>query len=150
AHYPEQLARFEQEAQLVAALNHPNIAAIFGVEQAGDITALVLEFVEGTTLSDRIARGPIRLDEAIPIPCQIAEALEAAHEQGIIHRDLKPTNIKVRPDGMVKVLDFGLAKVMEPVPSTSSVFALGATALETAHSSSTVTTQAGLILGTAA
>jgi len=150
AHYPEQLARFEQEAQLVAALNHPNIAAIFGVEQAGDITALVLEFVEGATLADRIARGPIRLDEAIPIACQIAEALEAAHEQGIIHRDLKPTNIKVRPDGMVKVLDFGLAKVMEPVPSTSSVFSPGATALEAAHSSATVTTQAGLILGTAA
>src|SRR5262249_14404658 len=134
SHHPDRLARFEREAQLVAALNHPNIAAIFGAEQADDITALVLEFVEGATLADRIARGPIRIDEAIPIACQIAEALEAAHEQGIIHRDLKPTNVKVRPDGTVKVLDFGLAKVMEPASSSSSVSVFEATAFATAHS----------------
>ena len=107
AHDPERLARFEREAQILAQLSHPNIAAIFGVEQVGDTTALVLEYVEGPTLADRIARGPIPLDEALPIARQIAEALEAAHEQGIIHRDLKPANIKVRPDGTVKVLDFG-------------------------------------------
>jgi eukaryotic-like serine/threonine-protein kinase len=150
SHHPERLTRFEREAQLVAALNHPNIAAIFGVEQADDITALVLEFVEGPTLADRIARGPIRLNEAIPIARQIAEALEAAHEQGIIHRDLKPTNIKVRTDGTVKVLDFGLAKVMEPVSSSSGGSVAGATAFDTAHSPSIVTTQAGLIVGTVA
>jgi serine/threonine protein kinase/Tol biopolymer transport system component len=150
SHHPERLTRFEREAQLVAALNHPNIAAIFGVEQAGDITALVLEFVEGPTLADRIARGPIRLDEAIPIARQIAEALEAAHEQGIIHCDLKPTNIKVRTDGTVKVLDFGLAKVMEAVSSSFSVSDSAATIFETEHSPSITTMQSGLIMGTVA
>ena len=110
---PDRIARFEREAQILASLNHPQIAAIYGVEQAGDVTALVLEYVDGPTLADRIARGPMPLDEALPIAKQIAEALEAAHEQGIIHRDLKPANIKVRDDGAVKVLDFGLAKAME-------------------------------------
>src|SRR6185503_4222265 len=104
---PERLARMHREAQVLAALNHPNIAAIYGFEDGGDVHALVLEFVDGETLADRIARGPMPLDEALPIAKQIAEALEAAHEQGIIHRDLKPANIKVRPDGTVKVLDFG-------------------------------------------
>src|SRR5262245_38906404 len=99
---PERIARMHREAQVLAALNHPNIAAIYGFDDTGGTSALVLEFVDGETLADRIARGPIPLDEALPIAKQIAEALEAAHEQGIIHRDLKPANIKVRPDGSVK------------------------------------------------
>src|SRR4029077_11399893 len=107
----ERLARFEREAKTLAALNHPNIAAIHGFEKSGGVQALVMELVEGEDLSQRIARGPIPLDEALPIARQIAEALEAAHEQGIIHRDLKPANIKLRSDGTVKVLDFGLAKL---------------------------------------
>ena len=105
---------FQREAEVLASLNHPNIAAIYGLEESGGMTALVMELVEGEDLSQRIARGAIPLDEALPIAKQIAEALEAAHEQGIIHRDLKPANIKVRADGTVKVLDFGLAKAMEP------------------------------------
>ena len=96
-----------------------NIAAIYGLEEADGVTALVLELVEGETLADRIARGPIPLDEALPIARQIADALEAAHEQGIIHRDLKPANIKVRADGTVKVLDFGLAKALEPATASA-------------------------------
>src|SRR5262245_29590171 len=103
---PERIARMHREAQVLAALNHPNIAAIHGFEDSGDVHALVLELVDGESLADRITRGPIPLDEALPIARQICEALEAAHEQGIIHRDLKPANIKVRPDGTVKVLDF--------------------------------------------
>ena len=140
----ERLARFEREAKTLASLNHPNIAHIHGLEDAGGITALVLELVEGPTLATRIAQGPIPFDEALPIAKQIADALEAAHEQGIIHRDLKPANIKVRPDGTVKVLDFGLAKAMEPV---------GAAATAGASMSPTITTPAtlaGMILGTAA
>ena len=118
---PDRLARFKREAQVLASLNHPNIAAIYGFEAiAGrQSQALVLELVEGPTLAERIAHGPIPLDEALPIARQIAEALEAAHEQGIIHRDLKPANIKVRPDGTVKVLDFGLAKALEPASGRS-------------------------------
>ena len=108
---PDRLARFQREAQILASLNHPNIANIYGLEETTGLRALVLELVEGPTLADRIGRGPIPLDEALPIASQIAEALEAAHERGIVHRDLKPANIKVRPDGTVKVLDFGLAKV---------------------------------------
>src|SRR5687768_6455541 len=110
----ERLARFSREAQVLASLNHPNIAQIHGVEDGAGVRALVMEMVEGPTLADRIAAGPIPLDEAVPIAKQIAEALEAAHEQGVIHRDLKPANIKVRADGTVKVLDFGLAKAMDP------------------------------------
>src|SRR6478609_3819877 len=106
---PDRLARFTREAQTLAALNHPNIAAIYGIEA----DALVMELVDGEDLSQRIARGAIPIDEALPVARQIADALEAAHEQGIIHRDLKPANIKVRPDGSVKVLDFGLAKAIE-------------------------------------
>jgi len=108
------LARFQREAEVLASLNHPNIAAIYGLERSGPTTALVMELVEGETLADRIARGPIPLDETLPIARQIAEALEAAHGQGVIHRDLKPANIKLRPDGTVKVLDFGLAKLTGP------------------------------------
>src|SRR5262245_62396753 len=114
AHDPERLARFEREAKTLAALNHPHIAQIYGFETSDGIRALVMELVEGPTLADRIAHGPVPLDEALPIARQIAEALEAAHEKGIIHRDLKPANIRARSDGTVKVLDFGLAKAMEP------------------------------------
>src|SRR5213078_3942479 len=105
---PERVARFEREAKTLASLNHPHIAAIYGFEKSSGLHALVMELVDGDDLSKRIARG------ALPIAKQIAEALEAAHEQGIIHRDLKPANVKVRADGTVKVLDFGLAKVLEP------------------------------------
>ena len=119
---PDRLARFRREAQVLASLNHPNIAHVHGLEQSdpsagsgqAGVQALIMELVEGPTLADRIAQGPIPVDEALPIAKQIAEALEAAHEQGIIHRDLKPANIKLRPDGTVKVLDFGLAKALEP------------------------------------
>ena len=101
---------------MLASLNHPNIGSIYGLEEAEGVKALVLELVEGPTLADRIRQGPIPLDEALPIAKQIAEALEAAHEQGVIHRDLKPANIKVREDGTVKVLDFGLAKALDTRP----------------------------------
>ena len=114
----DRVARFQREAKTLAALNHPNIAAIYGLEQADRVHALVMELVEGEDLSQRIARGAVPLDEALPIARQIAEALEAAHERGIIHRDLKPANIKLRPDGTVKVLDFGLAKALDPAPTS--------------------------------
>ena len=107
------LARFGSEAQVLASLNHSNIAAIYGLEESGGVQALILEFVEGPTLADRIAEGPIPCSEAVPIAHQLSLALESAHERGIVHRDLKPANIKVRPDGTVKVLDFGLAKALE-------------------------------------
>ena len=107
---PDRLARFQREAQVLASLNHPNIAHIHGLEDSGGVRALVMELVEGEDLAQRLTRGAIPIDEALPIAKQIAEALEAAHEQGIIHRDLKPANIKLRADGTVKVLDFGLAK----------------------------------------
>jgi serine/threonine-protein kinase len=141
----DRLARFRREAQVLAALNHPNIAAIYGFEDSGQIHALVLELVEGPTLADRIARGPIPLDEALPIARQIAEALEAAHEQGIIHRDLKPANIKLRPDGTVKVLDFGLAKLADPVGSGTVSLSLSPTITTPAQM-----TGVGTLLGTAA
>src|SRR6187397_352716 len=120
AHDADRLARFQREAKTLASLNHPNIAAIYGLEESGETTALVMELVEGDDLSQRIARGAIPLDEALPIARQIADALDAAHEQGIIHRDLKPANVKVRADGTVKVLDFGLAKAMEPSDAMSA------------------------------
>jgi len=142
-HDLERVARFRREAQLLASLNHPHIGGIYGLEDAHGITALVLELVEGPTLADRIAQGPIPLDEALPIAKQIAEALEAAHEQGIIHRDLKPANIKVRPDGTVKVLDFGLAKATSPWASLDGVF-------ESPTITTPAMTEVGVILGTAA
>ena len=113
----ERLTRFQREAEVLASLNHPNIAAIYGIERSGSTTALVMELVEGPTLADRIVESPIPVDEALPIAKQIAEALESAHEQGIVHRDLKPANVKVRPDGTVKVLDFGLAKAVDAAPA---------------------------------
>jgi serine/threonine-protein kinase len=142
---PDRLARFRREAQVLAALNHPNIAHIHGFEDSGDQHALVMELVEGPTLADRISHGPIALADALPIARQIAEGIEAAHEQGIIHRDLKPSNIKVREDGTVKVLDFGLAKAMGPESSgVSSGDAMNSPTL-TARA-----TQLGMIIGTAA
>jgi len=141
---PERLARFEREAKTLASLNHPHIAAIYAVEKSGGTLALVMELVEGDDLSQRIARGAIPLDEALPIAKQIAEALEAAHEQGIIHRDLKPANIKVRADGTVKVLDFGLAKALDPAAASSPE------AMNSPTITSPAMTQAGMILGTAA
>jgi serine/threonine-protein kinase len=142
---PERLARFRREAQVLASLNHPNIAHVHGLEQADGVQALVMELVDGPTLADRIAQGPIPVDEALPIARQICEAFEAAHEQGIIHRDLKPANIKVRPDGTVKVLDFGLAKALEPM----SARIVDPTASPTITSPAMVT-GAGMLLGTAA
>ena len=146
---PERLARFQREAEVLAALNHPNIAHIYGLErlrpsraESGSL-ALVMELVEGPTLADRIAQGAIPLADALPIARQIAEALEGAHEQGIIHRDLKPANIKVRDDGTVKVLDFGLAKAMDPGGTSSASASMSPTL-------SMHATQAGVILGTAA
>ncbi len=139
---PDRLTRFQREAHVLASLNHPNIAAIHGLEEADGVRALVLELVDGPTLADRIAQGPIPLDEALPIARQIAEALEAAHEAGVIHRDLKPANIKVRDDGTVKVLDFGLAKALEAEPAEPDQ-----------ADSPTLTaaaTRAGIVMGTAA
>ena len=161
---PDRLARFEREATVLASLNHANIGHIYGLEEdpstrsAGSgstpsdvegstgseragVRALVLELIEGPTLADRIALGPIPIDEALPIAKQIAEALEAAHEQGVIHRDLKPANIKVRPDGTVKVLDFGLAKALDPSPVGDPSQSPTLTA---------AATQMGVIMGTAA
>ena len=140
----DRLARFQREAEVLASLNHPNIAAIHGLEESGRMTALVMELVEGDDLSQRIARGAIPLDDVLPIAKQIAEALEAAHEQGIIHRDLKPANIKERADGTVKVLDFGFAKAMEPAAGPSPSVSQSPTITTPAM------TQAGMILGTAA
>jgi eukaryotic-like serine/threonine-protein kinase len=158
----DRLSRFKREAQVLASLNHSNIAAIYGFEESGSVQALVLELVEGETLAERLGRGRqeglegqkgreigkrLAVDEALPIARQIAEALEAAHELGIVHRDLKPANIKLRPDGTVKVLDFGLAKLTDP----------GVTSLQTGTNvtaSPTITspaaTRMGVILGTAA
>ena len=141
---PDRLARFKREAQVLASLNHPNIAGIYGFEESNGVQALVLELVDGPTLADRIALGPIPLDEALPLARQIAEGLEAAHEHGIIHRDLKPANIKVRPDGTVKLLDFGLAKALDPVEIS------GGTATVSPTITSPALTQMGVILGTAA
>ena len=141
---PDRLARFEREAKVLASLNHPNIGAIHGLEESEGVRALVLELVEGPTLAERIAQGPLPIDEALPIAKQIAEALEAAHEQGVIHRDLKPANIKVKDDGTVKVLDFGLAKAFQPDASDANMSQSPTISLTAAA------TQMGMVLGTAA
>jgi eukaryotic-like serine/threonine-protein kinase len=140
---PERRARFTREANLLATLNHPNIAAIYGFEPSDPSPALVLEMVEGPTLADRLEGGPVPIDETLAIARQMAEALEAAHAQGIVHRDLKPANVKVRADGTVKVLDFGLAKAMA-VDSSPAVVAASPTL------TSPAATAMGTIMGTAA
>jgi Tol biopolymer transport system component len=140
---PERLARFKREAQVLASLNHPHIASIYGFEEAGGAHALILELVPGPTLGDRTAQGAVPLDEALPAARQIADALEAAHAQGIVHRDLKPANIKIRPDGTVKVLDFGLARAIDADPAAAA-------AAQTPTITSPAMTQRGIILGTAA
>ena len=151
ANDPDRLSRFDREARALAALNHPNIATIHGIAQTAEaassgqasaVRAIVLELVEGPTLSERLARGPVPLDEALAIARQIAEALDAAHEKGIVHRDLKPSNIKIRPDGGVKVLDFGLAKLVNQVDGTSGFNGTEQLAV--------AATQPGLVIGTAA
>src|SRR6267142_2614710 len=142
---PDRLARFQREAEVLASLNHPHIAAVYGLEDADGTKALVMELVEGPTLADRIAQGPLPIDEALPIARQIAEALEAAHGQGIVHRDLKPANIKVREDGTVKVLDFGLAKLTE----TGAARRVGSDDLSQSPTlMSPAVTGMGIILGT--
>ena len=138
----DRVARFQREAKLLASLNHPNIAAIHGLEEVDGTNFLVMELVEGNTLDARIKSGPIPVEEALKLALQIAEALEAAHEKGVIHRDLKPANIKVTPDGKVKVLDFGLAKAFADDPSNMN--------LSNSPTLSDMATQQGLILGTAA
>nr|NIS41845.1 serine/threonine protein kinase [Desulfuromonadales bacterium] len=110
---PDRMARFSREAQLLASLNHPNIAAIYGLEESESVRCLVLELVEGETLAERIAPGPLPVDEALTIARQVADAVEVAHDRGVIHRDLKPGNVKLTPEGTVKVLDFGLAKAFQ-------------------------------------
>ena len=151
---PERLARFQREAEVLASLNHPNIAAIHGLEESDGFKALVMELVEGPTLADRVAQEPIPVEEALPIARQIADALEAAHERSIIHRDLKPANIKVRADGTVKVLDFGLAKALER-PAAGRVLSPAGSEDPTYTRSPTITspvtmTGVGVLLGTAA
>src|SRR5215813_10595038 len=141
AHDEERLMRFKREAQVLASLSHPNIAAIYGFEDSNHTVALVMELVEGPTLADRIASGSLPVEDSLAIAKQIAEALEAAHERNIIHRDLKPANVKVTHEGVVKVLDFGLAKVLEG----------DSTPTDLSHSPTLIKgTQAGIILGTAA
>jgi serine/threonine protein kinase/Tol biopolymer transport system component len=147
---PDRLARFTREAHILASLSHPNIAAIYGFEDGDDAHALVLELVEGPTLADRIARGPLALPEALPIARQIADALAVAHEHGVIHRDLKPANIKVCDDGTVKVLDFGLAKPLQDRRSTHSRYEPPVPASQSPMVMSPVITETGVILGTAA
>jgi serine/threonine protein kinase/Tol biopolymer transport system component len=144
---PERLARLQREAEVLASLNHPNIAGIYGLEEGAGATALVMELVEGDDLSQRIAQGALPVDEALPIAKQIADALEAAHQQGIVHRDLKPANIKLRSDGTVKVLDFGLAKALAPEhdPASAPLRSQSPTITSPA-----LMTGAGIILGTAA
>src|SRR5437870_7443234 len=138
---PERLARFQREAQVLASLNHPNIAQIYGLEESGNTRCIVMELVEGETLQERLKRGSIPIDEALPIAKQIAEALEAAHESGLVHRDLKPANIKLAPDGRVKVLDFGLAKAFAPMTAEMNL----------SNSPTLVSgSMPGVILGTAA
>jgi serine/threonine protein kinase len=143
---PERLSQFQREARTLASLSHPNIGGIHGLIEENGVTALVLELVEGPTLADRIARGAIPLDEALQVARQIADALEAAHEQGIVHRDLKPANVKIKADGSVKVLDFGLAKSVEKTTDERN----GLDSSQSPTITSPAMTHAGVILGTAA
>src|SRR5205823_3359572 len=136
----DRLSRFRREAQVLASLNHPNIAHVYGLEESGETRCIVMELVEGETLQERLKRGPLPVNEALAIATRIAEALEAAHEKGVIHRDLKPGNVMLAAEGKVKVLDFGLAKAYEPEASNASL----------SHSptmASMAATNAGVILG---
>jgi len=142
AREPERLARFQREAKMLASLNHPNIAAIYGLEQSGNTHYLVMELVEGPTLAERIRAGAIPVDEALPIARQVADAVEYAHDKNVIHRDLKPANIKVTPEGTVKVLDFGLAKAMSDDTAEGD--------MSNSPTLSMAATRQGVILGTAA
>src|SRR6187402_3264835 len=142
---PERIARFQREAEVLATLNHPNIAAIHGLQDSDGVRSLVLELVDGPTLADLIGGRPMPLDEVLAIARQIADALEAAHERGIIHRDLKPANVKVRPDGTVKVLDFGLAKAAQASGSVEQADLANSPTI-----TSPAATMRGVILGTAA
>ncbi|HVS01246.1 MAG TPA: serine/threonine-protein kinase, partial [Thermoanaerobaculia bacterium] len=144
----ERLTRFEREAQALAQLQHPNVASIYGLEEGDGRQALVMELVEGPTLAERLARGRLDLEEILAIARQIAEALEAAHEKGIVHRDLKPQNVKITPEGQVKVLDFGLAKALEPAGTASR--ADSASRLAASPTLTLGATVQGMILGTAA
>ena len=141
AHDPERLARFQREARVLASLNHPSIAHIYGIEENVGSSYLVMELVEGPTLADRIASGPVPIEDTLPIMKQVAEGLEYAHEHGIIHRDLKPANIKVKADGTVKVLDFGLAKALSEAPAETDI--------GNSPTMSAIATMQGVILGTA-
>src|SRR5579871_5375445 len=138
----ERMTRLRREAQVLASLNHPNIAAIYGFEDSGSVHALVMELVEGPTLADRIKQGTIPVEEALPIARQIGEALEYAHERGIVHRDLKPSNIKITTEGNAKVLDFGLAKALEGDAAVTDI--------SNSPTLSALATRAGFLLGTAA
>src|SRR6476660_5410340 len=138
----ERMARFQREAEVLASLDHPNIGQIHGIVDSEDSRGLVLALIEGPTLADRMAAGPLALEETVAISKQIIEALEYAHDRGVVHRDLKPANIKITPEGVVKVLDFGLAKVLEDEPPKSSL--VNSSTLTMGH------TRAGVILGTAA
>src|ERR1700730_8973375 len=139
---PERMARFQREAEVLASLDHPNIGPIYGMVESEGVRSLVLALIEGPTLEDRIATGPVPQEEAIAIARQIADSLEYAHDRGVIHRDLKPANVKTTPEGGVKVLDFGLAKVLEDEPPVTSI--ANSPTLTLGH------TRAGMILGTAA
>jgi eukaryotic-like serine/threonine-protein kinase len=143
----ERLARFQREAQVLASLNHPHIGAIYGFEATTSVRALVLELIDGPTLADRLGHGPVGIDEALAIARQICEALEAAHDKGIVHRDLKPANVKLTADGNVKVLDFGLAKLItgDTVAGDRGASNLSMSPTITAHATFT-----GVVLGTAA
>src|SRR5579864_258309 len=138
----ERMARFEREAKVLASLNHPNIASIYGFEESNGVRALIMELVEGPTLAERISRGALPVDEALSVAKQMAEGLEYAHERGIIHRDLKPGNVKVTADGQVKLLDFGLAKALEGESAEEE--------LQNSPTLSMAATRAGVLLGTAA
>src|SRR5450755_1650184 len=137
---PERLGRFAREAQVLASLNHPNIAAIYGFEDSAGAHALVMELVEGPTLADLVASAPMPRTDVLPIARQICEALEYAHERGVVHRDLKPANVKITPDDTVKLLDFGLAKALEVQASSADI--------ATSPTITNVATQVGIILGT--
>ena len=148
----ERLARFRREAQILASLSHPNVAAIYGLEESEGLVALAMELVPGEDLSERLSRGPLPVDEALAVARQIAEALEEAHGKGVVHRDLKPANVKLTPDGKVKVLDFGLAKAMDPPAGSTSAadLARSPTLMNSPTLTATPGTQLGVILGTAA